>query len=460
MIPVGGEKWVRLSSVGVTLETFPLIFVIASTKVCPTSRVILPASYADHTAQKRCTHTSDSVYYQTNGPDGRILPQSPDSQDRQDGEDQDPDEASAEEVASHLVELSASRFVGDLNPEGIFVEATQRNPLYRDRADTGSWLPSASSRQQAVSRPRQEENIQSGRNGTERLNTQNVPSPMRLSGRQSLQPNNKDHVSRECLNILPPERDFQQLRAIFLERIQPIIPILNGADLHGEHPSKISGKVMKQVIALSAATDPSAAKHLRLVESEPILSFREFHRRLSSAIFTALDADLLENRVDHLRVLTMMAFFYQPSIVADRDMPSLIFSQAVHYAHTLGIHLMGYRPQRQDENIEQLFCAIWAMDRIMAAFYGRPCLIHDRDIDRDLDNCIRKQESCFRLFLRVVQSLDRVFELYRPRNNFQPVDMPVFEAMVLDAGAERLPPRLLGMSFSFFFFFSCFHGKI
>lgn len=187
----------------------------------------------------------------------------------------------------------------------------------------------------------------------------------------------------------------------------------------------------------------------------PLLSFQEFNHLVSKAIFSSLDANAVLDRVDHIRVLLLMSFFYQPTRASERDLPSLIFSQAVHHAQSLGIHLQGYSgvgkgARRKDA--EGLFCALWALDRINAAFHGRPCLFHDRDTDRDLGKCIAAQEQpAFRLFMSVAMMLDRVIWIYCPRNKgHDTVDMPVFESMIMDAGAERLPPQLHGMSIDLF----------
>lgn len=66
------------------------------------------------------------------------LPNSPESPEQASGA------SSAREVASQLIELSASRFVGDLSPESIFIEAASkiaRDPSRRNPSDIGTWLP-------------------------------------------------------------------------------------------------------------------------------------------------------------------------------------------------------------------------------------------------------------------------------------------------------------------------------
>lgn len=168
---------------------------------------------------------------------------------------------------------------------------------------------------------------------------------------------------------------------------------------------------------------------------------------MSKAIFASLDANALIDRVDHIRVLLLLFFFYQPVRASERDLPSLIFSQAVHYAQSLGVHLLGYSDPEGgtgSKDAEGLFCALWTLDRINAAFNGRPCLLHERDTDRDIDKCIAAQEQpAFRLFMGVAMMLDRVIWLYRPcSKGDEAVELPVFESMIIDAGAEKLPPRL------------------
>jgi hypothetical protein len=50
----------------------------------------------------------------------------------------------------------------------------------------------------------------------------------------------------------------------------------------------------------------------------------------------------------------------------------------------------------------------------------------------------------FRLFLTLILLLDQVFEMYRPRPNLNFIDIPVYERMVIEAGAQSEPDSLLG----------------
>lgn len=254
----------------------------------------------------------------------------------------------------------------------------------------------------------------------------------------------------EQLTVCPPEPDYRRLHTIYSEQIQPMLPFLEPADLDAiRDPPRYSPRkyVFRQVVALAAAVDSSAVRHLRLDANGPLLSFQDFHQRLAKAIFHSLDTNILTDRVDRIRILLLLSFFYQPSNPLERDIAPLIFSQAVHFAQSLGIHLLGYKNERMSEGgaVERLFCLCWALDRINAAFHGRPCLFHERDTDRDLDEHIAVQkEPAFRLFMTVAKLLDSVIWLYRPRTgNATPVELPIFESMIVSVGGEKLHPRVL-----------------
>jgi len=121
--------------------------------------------------------------------------------------------------------------------------------------------------------------------------------------------------------------------------------------------------------------------------------------------------------------------------------------RAVHQVQSLGLHIKG-----QDEHTDQgnttLLCCIWAMDRMNAAFNGRPVTMHERDLRKDLDQCFQHQEPSFRLFLEVVTLLDKIIELYRPvaLSGEAPVlgwEFPAFEDIVLTCGSAHIGTTIL-----------------
>ncbi|KAH8889054.1 hypothetical protein GQ53DRAFT_795467 [Thozetella sp. PMI_491] len=354
--------------------------------------------------------------------------------------DPETDEA-ARPVDANPLESSSS-FVCDLNPESVFIQATSPDtatvPSFPSTSQVGIWRPRAS--QPTAKRARSDDTA--GRRAAPKSSQQSggvgAPSEAYFLFERARQ----NYLETECLPVLPPEEDFKALKSIFVDKIHPIYPVFKDSDLEDDSQS-VYCRLTKQIVALAAAPDVDAVKHLRLRAKGPVLEFREFHRRVSAAVFAVLDARMVENRLDLIRILTMLSLFYQPATTSERDRAALLCSEALHHFVTIGAHLAGYRPQTASEDSEKLFCAIWALDTIVGAFYSKPRSFHERDSDLSLDECIAKQPPAFRLFLTLIKYLDRIVDLYRPHQKFQLIDIPVFEMMALGAGAGKLPTVLL-----------------
>ncbi|OLN87749.1 hypothetical protein CCHL11_05664 [Colletotrichum chlorophyti] len=315
-----------------------------------------------------------------------------------------------------------TRFVGDLNPEGMFAEAadseTATNPTHK--AEVGVWLPSV--------------------NPASNQSTSSVVSRPPAVIDKVLLP----FVKQNCLTCLPPEKDWKHLHRVYREKIHPIFGLIPEDVLDdGDSPASI---VMRQVVSLAAAADPDMKSHLRLAnQGNKKLSYFDFSQTLSGSIRAILDTSLISDRTVHIRALCMLSLYIQPSGADDSDLPAQLGARAAHHSQTLGLQLF----HSSNDTLDTLFCAVWALDRINAATYGRPCVLHERDIGPGLEDCFRRQAPCFRLFLSVVQWLDKVIELYRPGVIAQSletkpfIDLPVLEPMILEANALQVPTPLL-----------------
>ncbi|EXL73057.1 hypothetical protein FOPG_11514 [Fusarium oxysporum f. sp. conglutinans race 2 54008] len=325
----------------------------------------------------------------------------------------------------------SSRFVGDLNPEGMFMEATGSASIREtsQKGDVGIWLSS--------NNPGQASQFITSR-----------PPPIMD---QFLLPFVKEH----CLSCLPPHQDYLKLKALYLDKIHPIMPIIPETTLEGDEPASV---VLKQLICLAASTDPSMARYLHLQnKGDDLLPCQDFMQSISSAVRAILETSIITDRVLHIRALILLSLYTQPSSSEEADLPAQLGGRAIHHIQTLGLHLLRYDAPNCEE-LETLFCAVWAVDRINAAVYGRPCLMHERDIGANLDGCIRKRPPCFRLFLSVVQWLDQVIELYRPGPSAEAsgldkiayIDLPVLEAMIVNADALKVPGSLIATIETFY----------
>ncbi|KAL3952087.1 hypothetical protein ACCO45_013804 [Purpureocillium lilacinum] len=313
----------------------------------------------------------------------------------------------------------SSRFVGDLNPEGMFLEATASTSAAQQsqKGDVGIWLSSAA------------------------MGITGQPSQFITSRPPAV-------MDRFLLPFPAARGRLLRFRDVFVQKIHPIFPVVPEAVLNGrfKNPCHI---VLRQLICLAAGADPEMSQHLHLQnKGSTLLSPQEFSQSISSAVRAILETSIITDRVLHIQALIMLSLYTQPTCPEEADLPAQLGGRAIHHIQTLGLHLLRYDAPNCDD-LNNLFCAVWALDRINAAVYGRPCLIHERDIGADLEACIRKRPPCFRLFLSVVQWLDQVVELYRPGPSAEAsglekiayIDLPVLEAMIVNADALKQPSK-------------------
>jgi hypothetical protein len=185
-----------------------------------------------------------------------------------------------------------------------------------------------------------------------------------------------------------------------------------------------------------------------------VMPFQAFSQALTRAVRAVLQTSLITDRIIHIRALIILSLYAQPSSADDADLPSQLGSQAIHHAHTLGLHLLKDGADDEETELGTLFCAVWVLDRLNGAIYGRPCLIHERDVGLNFEEWIQKCAPCFRLLLLVVQWLDKVTELYRPGpsaaassyEHIAFIDLPVLEKLIIQAGALGISSSLIGWS--------------
>ncbi|KAI0142648.1 hypothetical protein GGR57DRAFT_519754 [Xylariaceae sp. FL1272] len=373
--------------------------------------------------KKRCTHT-ESLVHETASSSSSISPNlnlvngrsRPSPSDRNDP-NHDVQNGSTQSESHHD---SNSTYVGDLNPGAILMEATNLCS-HRDtsRRSVGTWH---------YQFPRQETHMQG------------IPTAHSES-RRAVQDMMKSYLWNHCLPCRPPAADFAVLKRIYFEKMNMILPFFEPESL-SHPPDSETGILIEQVVSLAAAADPEATQHLRLSATGAALSRQEFCACLSNSVLTALDAGLVKDRIWIARLSAALSLYTQPMHPEDADIPAQLNSRAVHQMHTLGVHMAREEDNPAAMTMQTLFCVLWALDRLTSAIYGRACLIHERDVGWDIDEIIRKQAPPFRLLLLLIEQLDNVIALYRPGSRSSTrttIDMPIYEQMIIDAEALKVP---------------------
>lgn len=231
-----------------------------------------------------------------------------------------------------------------------------------------------------------------------------------------------------------------------MEEVHPLFPVLDIHETGAGRPPPV--QVIQQAISLAASTSPRARPYLRLQASEGVLHTpRDFAAQISLALRTSLNLGFVTNKLVLLQTLAVLSLFTQLS--GDRHHSAELTSRAVSYVHTAGLHLDTRYNKKDDLYFSRLFCCIWVLDRLNAAFNGRPVLMHERDYGRNLEAVFQQHDPIFQLLLKVITVLDKVIALYRPVANDQKEgwesNFPSYEDLLIQTGPIRSSAQLLGM---------------
>ena len=322
------------------------------------------------------------------------------------------------------------RFIGDLNPEGEFLSATSPDTARRSSSfneNIGTWFAEKLKDNEAAL---------------------DLPQPRGIFyGSASLTHKMLIRVmEEECMSTLPPGAQLGKLQSFYVERIHPILPIINLPALQEKSPNDPSGVLLSQGICLLASMNRHCKQWLLPIDRGSALEPREFARRIFASMRCSVEIGLVSDRLDLLQAMACMGLFAEGPDGA--DVSSQYCARSVHTVHTLGLHLTGGHNGQTDEHAIKLLCCVWTIDRLNAAFHGRPVLLHERDVGRDLGDCFSRQSPEFRLLLRTVSLLDQVIGLYRPTKSPSTAifesGFPLFEDILTEVGALGIPTASLG----------------
>lgn len=293
-----------------------------------------------------------------------------------------------------------SRFVGYLNPEGVLMAATSpestRNTSSID--NIGVWLADKLSKRAVQFDPKVPQQ-------QPRASLFHGSTPMIKSVLAPI-------LEQESFSVLPPPGDLDALCLLYFGKMHPVFPVIDETKFRSlplVTPARI---LLQQGICLVASMNFSMEQHLRLTDGGPRLSYREFGNRILAAMRMSVEMSLVTDKIFLISALALMSFFVEGP--EGRELSTHHSGKAVQFVHSLGLHLQGQHTDQVDGHPVSLFCCIWALDRLNAAFHGRPVLMHQRDLGRNLEECIDQQQPPFRLFLRVIVLLDNVIDIYRP----------------------------------------------
>ena len=337
-------------------------------------------------------------------------------------------------IAAPPQDTLGSRFVDGLNPEGVFlaVHSPQdtRGAFSHDRV--GIWLA---------------DKLNSKEKQNDRTLTRPWPRSSLLAGlTPMIQKVLFTGLEEECLSLLPPHESIRNLTSIYFKRFHPILPIINESAFRSLGRTDPAYVLLQQGICLVASMIPSSKRYLFLGDSEVPLQHREFGKRVVSAMRISTEAGVITDKIVLIQALVLMWMFSDGPDA--RDVSSMLCARAVQHVQSLGFHVYKKSPDQAGHYESTMLCCVWAIDRLNAAFHGRPVLMHERDFGIDLAVYIDSQMLCTRLFLHVISWLDKVIDMYRPNAELRSSDLEIpfdsFEDLLVQSQSLRIPTPLLG----------------
>ncbi|KAH8691123.1 fungal-specific transcription factor domain-containing protein [Talaromyces proteolyticus] len=317
-----------------------------------------------------------------------------------------------------------ARFVGHLNPESTFLAATNQIPVSVKTDDIGVWT----------------------HDGTAEETRRNI---MPATPKFELRDKN-GYIRWEDLLYLPRESDFKVLYNLYLEEIHPVFPVID-QQIFENLPTNIAEcTFLRLAICIAGSVSPKAKTHLKSSPERSHYSSRDdFIKELTFSLRLLLNLNVVRDKIVLVQGLSLAAMFTQLS--ENRDLSAELAASAVGYVHTTGLHLESQgkgndNSESQSEARARLFCCVWALDKLNAAFHGRPVMMHERDIGRNIESSISMQQPSFQLLLRIVVLLDQVIGLYRPSNESKMSlegDFPLFEDLIEKSNAVNINSRFL-----------------
>lgn len=242
---------------------------------------------------------------------------------------------------------------------------------------------------------------------------------------------------------LPPKDCEEALVDIYFRRIHPLLPLLDEDSVRNQHRAGNLPLRLVQVICLIAAKDQGAVPFLCLGPNSNPLPLEKF----SSILYTDAMQKIsrrAEKKVLAIQILALLSL-HEWGSTGSEDC-SLNLAQAIHHAHTTGLHLLRL-DQHSGTSSRGLFWCLWSLDRWNAAMNGRPLMIHDGDMSQGVDDVISTFQSPFRVWLRIADKLGEVIHFYRPIMKIgvdqSELDLPSFEDIVEHCEAWDMPPDLL-----------------
>jgi Fungal specific transcription factor domain len=262
------------------------------------------------------------------------------------------------------------RFVGDLNPESFLVADLSERPVGSARQSRiGVWIEGSGDEAQNPS------GNANSHDHTLHASSSSKPRALTAAAR---------HPSLLCFlqdtgafTVLPAATQ-KSLIELYVSHVHPFLPLVDiGSFLPGFERGEASNFLVL-AICLTASRSSDAAPFLRWDADGPVVLARGFAKRLYDGLHFAINAGQVTDPLVNIQVLGLLALHNDGP--RGLENASMHLCQAIHHAHTLGLHIDSSRSTARNGHTERLFWSLWCLDKFQACMAGRPVKMFDQDI--------------------------------------------------------------------------------
>lgn len=365
-----------------------------------------------------------------------------------------------------LIHKEPVKFVGDLNPESVLTDLTQRSKDSPRISRVGIWVEQSRLEQEQFRR-QQEAAARNGGTVETDAAVKKQAAVQRYSkverGRRTLTGHQKNYLQAVGALRVLPKATQDALITTYVACIDPLFPIIDCKKLLQEYTNGEASVFLIQAMCLVTCKTEEAVPYLRLYEDGPLMEPIPFARALHTGLDAAMKADLEADRFTKVQIMTLMSLHNDgPGGIEES---SLHLTMAVHDAQTTGLHINTPGRTRNDQ-AAMLWWTLWTLDKFNACLGGRPLIIADRDIDIERptqENNVRSQTMA--VWLAMGELLDQVIEYYRPQVDPEisgwEGDFPTFEELISNCSIDMLSDsqrNLLEISYNIIGILSCRAG--
>jgi Fungal specific transcription factor domain len=304
--------------------------------------------------------------------------------------------------------LEAVRFVGDLNPESVLADLSERPNGSVRQSQVGVWIEASEEEGQDLS------STNEGENRSE------LPSSSSRTARRACIAPRHPHLLQFLDDIgaftVLPALTQKSLIELYISYVHPFLPLVDLDSFLSSVERGEASDLLVLAICLTASKSSEAAQILRWDPEGPVVAARVFARRLYDglhfAIITGQEIDPLIN----IQILGLLALHNDGP--RGHENASMHLCQAIHHAHSLGLHIDSSRKFPRNGHTERMFWSLWCLDKFHACMAGRPVKIFDQDIGlaRPMHADVNK-DDVFHQCMALCELLAGAIHYYRPTTN-------------------------------------------